>query len=389
MTESTSPTIIKRFTRSDRFEHWLQFASFTTLAITGLVQKFSDNVISQSIINGMGGIENVRVVHRVAAVLLLFGIVYHIGALGYKFYVERARPTIVPTTGDAKSAWGAFLFNLGRRDKRPQEGRYTFDEKAEYWAFVWGTIVMVITGFMLWNPIATTNLLSGQVIPAAKVAHGLEAILAVLAIILWHFYHVHIKHFNRSMFTGKLTEEEMLHDHPLELADIKAGDAQRDLDPNRKKRRQRIFIPVFSVIAIIGLLGIFGFVTLEDTAITTLPPEEQIPVFAPLTPTPFPTPLPTRVPPTPSSITWNGGIGQLFTDRCGACHTGSGGLGGLDLSTYESTLAGGNNGPGVVPGDPDGSLVVIRQETGDHPGQFSDEELSLVIQWISGGALEE
>ncbi|MDX1435340.1 MAG: cytochrome b/b6 domain-containing protein [Anaerolineales bacterium] len=389
MTDTASTTKIQRFTRSDRFEHWLQVVSFTVLAITGLIQKFSDNVISQSIINGMGGIENVRVIHRIAAVMLMFGIVYHIGALGYKFYVERARPTIVPSTGDAKAAWGAFLFNIGRREKRPQEGRYTFDEKAEYWAFVWGTLVMVITGFMLWNPIATTNLLTGQVIPAAKVAHGLEAVLAVLAVILWHFYHVHIKHFNRSMFTGKLTEKEMLAEHPLELADIKSGEASRVLDPERKKRRQRIFVPVFSVITIIGLLGIFGFVTLEQTAITTLPPEEQVPVFVPLTPTPFPTPIPTQAPPTPSSVTWNGGIGDLFIGRCGACHSGSGGLGGLDLSTYEGALAGGNNGPAVVPGDPESSLVISRQLSGNHPGQFSEEELALITEWIGDGALEE
>jgi formate dehydrogenase gamma subunit len=389
MTETTTKSLIQRFTRSDRFEHWLQVISFAILAVTGLIQKFSDNSISQSLINGLGGIENVRVFHRVAAVLLMFGIVYHIGALGYKFYVRRARPTIVPTTGDARSAWEAFLYNIGRRDKRPQEGRYTFDEKAEYWAFVWGTVVMVITGFMLWNPIATTNLLSGQVIPAAKVAHGLEAVLAVLAVILWHFYNVHIKKFNRSMFTGKISEEEMLEEHPLELADIKAGEATRPLDPEQTRRRLRIFIPVFGVVAAIGLLGIFAFVTFEQTAITTLPPDEQIPVFVPLTPTPFPTPLPTRVPPTPASITWNGGIDQLFTDRCGLCHTGSGGLGGLDLSTYEGALAGGNNGPAVVPGNLESSRVIIRQSTGDHPGQFSDEELELVSEWISGGALEE
>ncbi len=61
--------------------------------------------------------------------------------------------------------------------------------------------------------------------PAAKAAHGGEAVLAVLAIIIWHFYHVHIKHLNQSMFTGKLSQEEMEHEHPAELAQIEAGAA--------------------------------------------------------------------------------------------------------------------------------------------------------------------
>jgi cytochrome b subunit of formate dehydrogenase len=67
--------MIKRFTRSDRFEHWLQVLSFTTLALTGLIQKFAENQVSQTIIGALGGIEAVRVIHRVAAVFLMFGVV--------------------------------------------------------------------------------------------------------------------------------------------------------------------------------------------------------------------------------------------------------------------------------------------------------------------------
>ena len=61
---------------------------------------------------------------------------------------------------------------------------------------------MGLTGFMMWNPISTLRFVPGEAVPAAKAAHGGEAVLAVLAIIIWHFYHVHLKHFNKSMFTG-------------------------------------------------------------------------------------------------------------------------------------------------------------------------------------------
>ena len=101
-------------------------------------------------------------------------------------------------------------------------GRFTFEEKVEYWSLLWGTVIMVATGFALWNPIATARFLPGQWIPAALAAHGGEALLAVLAIVVWHGYGVHLRHFNRSMFTGSLSEAEMRQEHPLELEERRA-----------------------------------------------------------------------------------------------------------------------------------------------------------------------
>lgn len=253
-----------RFSISDRFEHWLQMVSFTVLAVTGLVQKFSEASLSVKIITSLGGIESVRVIHRVGAVVLMVGVIYHLGAVGYKLIVKRVRPSIFPTPGDLRAAWRTFLFNLGKTKSKPQQGRYTFDEKFEYWAFLWGTIVMGITGFMLWNPIATTKFLPGVFIPAAKAAHSGEALLAVLAIAIWHFYHVHVRHFNKSMFTGYLSEEEMLEEHPIELADIKAGLAEPPVTEETATKRRRLFFPIYFVVAVAMLIGVYFFVTLEE-----------------------------------------------------------------------------------------------------------------------------
>ena len=220
-----------RFSISDRIEHWTQMASFATLGMTGLAQKFAGSSISIWLIALLGGIETVRIIHRIASLGLMLGTIYHVGTAGYKYYVRRSRITMLPSIIDIKAAWGVFLYNLKLKRTKPQQGRYTFDEKFEYWAFVWGTIVMGLTGFMLWNPIATSNFLPGIAIPAAKAAHSGEALLAILAITIWHFYHVHIKHLNKSMFTGYLTENQMLEEHTLELADIKAGIDQIPQDP--------------------------------------------------------------------------------------------------------------------------------------------------------------
>jgi len=142
---------------------------------------------------------------------------------------------------------------------------------------------------MLWNPIATARFLPGQVIPAAKAAHGAEAILAVLAIFVWHFYSVHIKMFNKSMFTGKLTRQQMEEEHGEELERIVSGMTRPPADPAGVRRRERIFLPVTIVSALVLGVVVLWFATFEQTAIATLPePIDVAPAFVPLTPTPIP-----------------------------------------------------------------------------------------------------
>jgi cytochrome b subunit of formate dehydrogenase len=374
-----------RFPLSHRIEHWVLFASFTTLALTGLVQKFATVGISQAIIGLLGGVETVRIIHRTAAALMMVEAVYHLGTLMYRLFVLRASPSILPGKSDFVAFWHELLHILGFRKRKAQQGRYTFAEKAEYWFLIWGTLVMGITGFILWNPIATSKLLPGQVIPAAKAAHGGEALLAVLAIAVWHLYHVHIRSFNKSMFTGYLSEEEMLEEHPLELADLKAGIGQAPIDSKTLRRRNLIFFPVYGVLSIAMLYGIYLFATFEETAIATVPPAEQVEVFVPLTPTP----PPIESPPALDASSWEQGIADLLGAKCGLCHAGDTLLGGLDIGSYETALAGGVSGLAIDPGSPDTSLLITRQITQDHPGMLSSEELAAVRRWIEAGAPEQ
>ena len=150
---------------------------------------------------------------------------------------------MLPGYQDALDALQAVRYNLGLASERPRMDRYTWEEKVEYWSLIWGTIVMIATGFMLWNPVATARFLPGEFIPAAQVVHGGEALLAILAVLVWHFYSVHLRHFNRSMFTGEMSEHEMQDEHPLELARIKAGE-HVTATPEQIARRQRVFMPV-------------------------------------------------------------------------------------------------------------------------------------------------
>lgn len=388
-----------RFTLSDRVQHLVMLVSFTILGITGLVQKFPLNSVSVFIVRLSGGVEGTRFTHHLAATVLMLVTIFHLVEMGHKVFVLRRPLAMLPAFQDAKDAWTALKYNLGFGKLRPQMGRYTFEEKAEYWALVWGIAIMGLTGFMMWNPLATVKLLPGDVIPAAKAAHGAEAILAVLAIIVWHMYAVHLKRFNRSMWTGQLTEEEMLHEHPLELADIKAGMDYNVPEPGALRRRRMLYYPIAGLLATTLLIAVYGFVTGEQTAITTVPPQTGVlPIYVPQTPTAFP---PTATQPasptaavqgvatdsTAGSLGW-AKVSPMLAAKCGACHGSAIASGGLRLDSYSVIIIGGSGGAVIVPGDPESSKLFLVQSMGGHPGQLSPEELSLVRTWIEEGATE-
>ncbi|NOY98057.1 MAG: hypothetical protein GXP40_02485 [Chloroflexi bacterium] len=382
----TSRTYL-RFALAQRIEHLAMLVSFTMLGVTGLPQRYPANRVSIFIVNLFGGIETTRNIHHIAATVLMLVTMYHLLSFGYKFYVKRARMTMLPTLQDIQDGWQTFKYNLGIAKTRPQMGRYTFEEKLEYWALVWGTIIMGLTGFMMWNPLATSRLLPGEFIPAAKAAHGAEAVLAVLAVIVWHMYSVHLKHFNKAMWTGYLTEEEMLHEHPLELADIKTGAAERPLDPDVLRKRQRVYYPVAGVLAVIMLAAVYGFVSGEQTAITTMPAQpDLLPVYVPQTPTPLPTLVPTATQKPAAALTWDAYVAPLFQQRCVTCH---GTVAELSLDTFENAMKGSQNGTVIIPGDSANSLLIMIQTPGDHLGQLSTDELQKVRAWIDAGAPEK
>ncbi|RME82541.1 MAG: hypothetical protein D6775_10630 [Caldilineae bacterium] len=295
MTEQTRT--FERFGILERIEHFLLLLSFTLLAITGLPQKFATWSISKTLIRGFGGIEGTRSVHHTAAVLLIILSIFHVLYVFYKIYVLRRPLSMLPGLQDVRDGIHMVAYNLGLSPTKPAMDRYNFAEKIEYWAVVWGTLIMGLTGYMLWNPIATTRILPGEFIPAAKAAHGFEAILAVLSILTWHVYHVHLKYFNRSMFTGRLSYHEMEEEHAAELKRRLQG-AERPLPPPHERwRRSRLYLPVAGVLAAFALLFTYYFFTIEQTAITTLPPQENVNVYIPdrLPKLPTATPIPVRL----------------------------------------------------------------------------------------------
>jgi cytochrome b subunit of formate dehydrogenase len=383
----------ERFSLPERIQHLLFLASFTLLGITGLAQRYAEYPAGLAVLSAFGGIQNARVVHHASAFVMMWVAIFHVLGVGYRVYVMRRPLSMLPLIDDFKHLFTDIQYYLGLRKHRAYYGRYNYAEKVEYAAVVWGTLIMGLTGFMMWNPITTTKLLPGSVIPAAKTAHSAEAVLAVLAIIIWHVYFVHIKFFNKSMFTGKLTRAEMQHEHPAELAMIESGKGWQRPPQAVIRKRQQVYFPVAAILGIIMGAGAIWFVRVEpQTAITTtLPQAETAEVFVPVTPTPRPTLAPTPTPELAAGVSgnsWEGKYSALFANRCGSCHVKTA-VSGLSLATYESALKGGNSGPGIVPGNPDASKIVQIQSAGNHPGQLTITELNDLIAWILAGAPEK
>jgi cytochrome b subunit of formate dehydrogenase/mono/diheme cytochrome c family protein len=383
-----------RFPLAQRIEHILLLVSFSTLGITGLIQKFIHVDISLWIIELLGGVSAVRVIHRVAATIFLLEIIYHFVVMGYKLYVHRVEMTMLPGIKDVKDGFQAIGYNIGKAKARPKLGRFTFDEKVEYWAMMWGNLVMIITGFMLWNPIKTTDILPGVFIPAAKAAHGAEAVLAVLAILIWHMYHVHLKHFNKSIFTGKLSRHEMEEEHALELEKLESGVEKPTPSEKTLKKRRMIYFPLAAILSIVGLAVVYLFVTVENTAISSMPVAEEVQILATAQPTVTTAATPTEKPAEPVAVvapavdnaTWDTGIGAMLSTKCAMCHGASG---GVSFASYSDVLKGGGNGPVFTAGDSTNSLIVQLMQRGGHPGQLAPEELDALIAWITAGAPEK
>jgi cytochrome b subunit of formate dehydrogenase len=272
-----------RFTVSQRIEHALLAAIFTALAFTGLIQMCAANSTADRLIDWLGGIETIRVRHREAAFAFALLGIYHLITLSYRAMLRRDEMTIMPSWKDFRDAGRLLLCNFWLTCELPQMPRYSFAEKLEYWSLLWGSAIMGVTGLLLLNPLVIARYLPSQFIPAAKAAHSGEAILAVLAIIVWHFYNVHIKTFNKSMFTGRLTREQMEDEHGLELKRFLAGAMSALPDPGVMRRRLSIFIPVAVVIAATGIGIIHWAATVKIVPVAALPAKSRPSVDTPET----------------------------------------------------------------------------------------------------------
>jgi cytochrome b subunit of formate dehydrogenase len=233
-TKAEEREFIQRFGLQFRVQHTLLFLSTITLIVTGVplwCMGRPEYSWSQYVVSAFGGIEAMRCIHRTGAAALILVSVYH---LFYTVFTKEGRREFIellPRQKDVADVTINSLYFLGLSKQRPCFGRYSYYEKFDYWAVYWGCVIMIGTGLVQWFPELAAKYVPWLTYELAAEVHADEAILATLALFIWHFYNVH---FNPSRFPGtllwwhgKLSRKEMMHDHPLEyyrklLAETKA-----------------------------------------------------------------------------------------------------------------------------------------------------------------------
>jgi cytochrome b subunit of formate dehydrogenase len=213
----------QRLDLNERMMHLLLMLTFITLVITGFMLVFH---VPLPFMTGTDSQKFRAVAHRLSAIGFIFWCIWHAIYLAFTKRGHSWVRSILPTKKDMTDAIQYVQYNLGVRKTKPSFERFSYIEKAEYLALVWGTIIMIITGLILWFKEYFARWLPFWGFEVTTTIHLMEAVLATLSIIVWHLYFVI---FNPDVgpmatwwLTGKMTEEEMHHEHPLELEKIKS-----------------------------------------------------------------------------------------------------------------------------------------------------------------------
>ena len=212
---------VTRMAARFRWQHATLLSSFFVLVITGFALKFPDSSFASSLFLG----ERMRsLLHRIAAFVLISVSLYHLFDNLFSKEGRKLLRDLLPTIDDALGAAQNLGYYLGLSPRKPDFPRFNYAEKAEYWALVWGMIVMGVTGLALWFKVIVGNHLPRWWLDVATAIHFYEAILATLAILVWHFYQVFLDPdvypMNWAWWDGKMTMHHYEEEHGLDSATL-------------------------------------------------------------------------------------------------------------------------------------------------------------------------
>ncbi|MEO0231726.1 MAG: cytochrome b/b6 domain-containing protein [candidate division WOR-3 bacterium] len=212
-----------RFSLNVRLQHFILALGCLILIITGLPIKFHEAGWAEIYFKITGGIQVSRILHRIGAALLILVAIWH---TIYLFTKEGRREfkELLPRKKDFLDFFQNIKYFLGLTKEKPKFGRYSYIEKFDYWAVYWGMVIMIVSGTLMWLHNFFLGIIPKFFLDIAREAHSDEALLATLAIIIWHWYNAHFNPevfpFNPTIFTGKISKERMIKEHPLEYEKI-------------------------------------------------------------------------------------------------------------------------------------------------------------------------
>ena len=229
---------VQRMRIDEVLQHALLALSFISLVISGFALRYDQGFIARFFFGWEGGFEVRGTLHRIWAVVFILTIVWHAIHLttprGRKFLTD-----MLPIRRDFEFFVRRTLHNLGLGPPMECIQRFNYIEKAEYWALVWGTVVMVITGLLLWFDNWFIQFLPKGVLDVALVIHFWEAWLASLAVLVWHMYsvifHPNVYPMNPSWITGNIPEDMYAKEHPGHVEE-----ARRDTEAALQRQLERV-----------------------------------------------------------------------------------------------------------------------------------------------------
>ncbi len=253
---------VRRFTKPQQYTHIFVIISFLTLALTGMMLKFSGMPWAVRLSAMLGGVRNAGLIHRTAAVITFGYFAFHLASLAL---FKRKRKVSLK---DLIFGPNSLMFN--RRDfhefiasvkwfwgkgPRPEYGRWTYWEKFDYLAVFWGIAVIGLSGLMLWLPELFTKFLPGWLINVATIIHSDEALLAVGFIFTIHFFNTHLRPeafpMDTVIFTGVVPYEEYKKDRPRAVADLKdLGGLKRYVETTSISRRRMLAVKILGFTAL-------------------------------------------------------------------------------------------------------------------------------------------
>jgi len=202
-----------RLNNNERIQHLIFGSCFIVLAVTGFMIKIPENLVSI-----LGGYRETvflirGILHRIAGGTMILLCLYHVYYLLFKTAGRRWLVDMLPRIKDLTDMAYNLLYYLGIRKEPPEFDRFTYKHKMEYGALIAGSTLMSVSGLLLWSE----SMWNKFILDIAAVVHGMEAILACLAIMVWHVYEVQLKPdrsaLNNTWRTGLISEEEMKHEY--------------------------------------------------------------------------------------------------------------------------------------------------------------------------------
>jgi len=217
----------ERFSWLVRAQHMLLAASCLILIATGLPLKFPDSRFSELFFTLTHGVHVSGLIHRIGAAGLIAVGTFHVFWVVLSRDGRRNLRALLPRLQDVKDVFTNVMWFLGIGKQQARFGRFSYIEKFDYWAVYWGCVVMIGSGLVLWFEDQAMQHLPKYALDIAREAHSDEALLATLAIVIWHFYNVHLSpdHFpmSRTWLTGRISRKQMLEHHPLEYGQLTEG----------------------------------------------------------------------------------------------------------------------------------------------------------------------